>query len=43
MKLEQTWRLVNHIRSFAKKGSPPEPKEEKSKDLETLRLKGISA
>ena len=32
MKPEQTWDMVNYIRSFAKKESPPKPKEEKPKD-----------
>jgi mono/diheme cytochrome c family protein len=31
MKPEQTWHMVNYIRSFAKKESPPKPKEEKPK------------
>ena len=31
MKPEQTWQMVNYIRSFAKKESPPKPKEEKPK------------
>ena len=32
MKPEQTWDMVNYIRSFAKKESPPTPNEEKPKD-----------
>jgi mono/diheme cytochrome c family protein len=31
MKPEQTWNLVNYVRSLAKKESPPKPKEEKPK------------
>jgi hypothetical protein len=31
MKPEQTWHVVNYIRSLAKKDSPPKPKEEKPK------------
>ena len=31
MNPEQTWHMVNYIRSFAKKESPPKPKEEKPK------------
>jgi mono/diheme cytochrome c family protein len=31
MKPEQTWHMVNYIRSFAKKESPPKPKDEKPK------------
>ena len=31
MNPEQTWHMVNYIRSFAKKESPPKPKEENPK------------